>query len=294
MGQGKGAGQGMTLAPPRRIQVPGHLGELMQGRLGPQGPVVLLTLPCPALRMVGQWRTGEFALHQPGPTIVSRAQVMGLLRALDLPVRGQFTLRAQMPPGGGAGSSTAALVAVARLAGHPAAAARDLALACIAVEGASDPLMFPASAGLLWASRQGRILRSLPPLPGIEVLGGFFGPMRRTDPADSRFADVSDLADALPRALRSAAALAELSGESARRALALRGAQSLKGGQSVQQGGADPTCQLARDLGALGYAIGHTGPARALIFAPGCVPAHAKALLLEAGFRQLVQFRPGT
>ena len=154
--------------------------------------------------------------------------------------------------------------------------------------------MFPASAGLLWASRQGRILRSLPPLPGIEVLGGFFGPMRRTDPADSRFADVSDLADALPRALRSAAALAELSGESARRALALRGAQSLKGGQSVQQGGADPTCQLARDLGALGYAIGHTGPARALIFAPGCVPAHAKALLLEAGFRQLVQFRPGT
>ena len=282
MGQGNSAGQGMALGQPRRIQVPGHLGEVLQGRLGPQGPVVLLTLPCPALRMVGQWRAGKFKLHQPGRAVLTMAQVAGLLRALDLPVRGQFTLRAQMPPGGGAGSSTAALVAVARLAGHPVAAARDLALACIAVEGASDPLMFKASAGLLWASRQGRILRNLPPLPRMEVLGGFFGPMRRTDPADSRFADVTDLAEALPQALGSTAALAELARESARRALALRGVAP------------DPTDQLARDLGALGYAIGHTGPARALIFAPGGVPPRAKALLHEAGFRQLVQFRPTT
>ena len=240
----------------------------------------MLTLPCPALRMVGQWRAGEFGLHQPGRRVLTTAQVAGLLRALDLPLRGQFTLRAQMPPGGGAGSSTAALVAVARLAGHPVAAARDLALACIAVEGASDPLMFKAPAGLLWASRQGRILRSLPPLPRMEVLGGFFGPMRRTDPADSRFADVTDLVVALPNALHSAAALADLSGESARRALALR------------DGAPAPTDQFARDLGALGYAIGHTGPARALIFAAGSVPPHAKALLHEAGFRQLVQFHP--
>ena len=280
MGQGNSAGQGRALGPLRRIQVPGHLGELVQGRLGPQGPVVLLTLPCPALRMVGQWRAGEFGLHQPGRAVLTMAQVAWLLRALDLPLRGQFTLRAQMPPGGGAGSSTAALVAVARLAGHPVAAARDLALACIAVEGASDPLMFKASAGVLWASRQGQILRNLPPLPKMEVLGGFFGSMRRTDPSDSRFADVTDLVQALPQALRSAAALADLSGESARRALALRGAAP------------DPTDELARDLGALGYAIGHTGPARALIFAPGCVPPHAKALLIEAGYRQLVQFHP--
>lgn len=147
----------------------------MQGRLGPQGPVVLLTLPCPAVQMVGQWRAGAFGLHQPGRAVLTQTQVAALLRALDLPVCGQFTLRAQMPPGGGAGSSTAALVAIARLAGHPVAAARALALACIAVEGASDPLMFADPARILWASRQGRILRSLPPLPRIEVLGGFLG-----------------------------------------------------------------------------------------------------------------------
>lgn len=104
--------------------------------------------------------------------------------------------------------------------------------------------------------------------------------MRRTDPADSRFADNFDLAEALPQALRSAAALAELARESARRALAMRA------------GAPDPTDQLARDPGAPGDAIGHTGPARALIFAPGSVPPHAKALLHGAGFRQMIRFRP--
>ncbi len=57
--------------------------------------------------------------------------------------------------------------------------------------------------------------------------------------------------------------------------------------------GPDPTEDLARSLGALGYAIGHTGPARALIFAPGTLPPHSRALLREAGLRQLVQFHLG-
>ncbi|TCP38104.1 hypothetical protein EV662_12129, partial [Rhodovulum marinum] len=33
----------------RRACVAGHFGEFLQGRLGPDGPVVLVTLPCPAL-----------------------------------------------------------------------------------------------------------------------------------------------------------------------------------------------------------------------------------------------------
>lgn len=271
-----GAGQSA-----RRIALCGHLGEFIQGRLGPSGPVALMTLPCPALQLHGLWRPGPFALFQPGRPVLTRAQAAGLLRALDLPVMGHFTLRAQMPLGGGAGSSTAALVAVARLAGHPEGAAQALAEAAIAIEGASDPLMFSQPASLLWASRQGRILAALPPLPRMEVLGGFFGPARRTDPGDSDFSDISDLAEALPLAMRSAAALAELARQSARRALAARAT------------GPDPTEDLARSLGALGYAIGHTGPARALIFAPGTLPPHSRALLREAGLRQLVQFHLG-
>jgi hypothetical protein len=278
MRQGLRAGQGGR----SHIALSGHLGELLQGRLGPRGPVALLTLPCPTFRLHGFWRPGAFALHQPSRPVLTRAQAAGLLHALHLPLSGQFTLRADMPLGGGAGSSTAALVAVARLAGHPADKAGELALATIAIEGASDPLMFSNPAGLLWASRLGRILSLLPPLPPIEVLGGFYGPVSRTDPMDDTFPDISDLAAALPTALKRAASLADLARESARRSLASRSY------------GADPTDMLATELGALGYAIGHTGPARALIFTPGTIPANAKAALLEAGFRQLAHFRPGS
>lgn len=265
----------------RRISVPGHLGEFVQGRLGPTGPIALLTLPCPALRLQGLWRPGSFGISQPGGAIVTPAQAAGLLRQLRLPVQGHFTLRAQMPLGGGAGSSTAALVAIARLAGHPKSGAPALAQASVLIEGASDPLMFDAPAGLLWASRQARILQVLPPLPGMQVLGGFFGAVARTDPTDQDFPDIADLAARLPAAMRNAAALADLAAESARRSLQKRGSSP------------DPTADLARDFGALGYAIGHTGPARALLFAPGTVPAHAKSALIEAGFRQLVSFSLG-
>lgn len=268
----------------RVVALDGHLGELVQGRLGAEGPVALLTLPCPGLRMHGLWRPGPFDLFQPGRSVLSRRQVADLLAALGLPVTGRFTLRAEMPLGGGAGSSTAALVAVARLAGHPAAAAQALARATIAVEGASDPLMFPAPARVLWASRQGRALARLPALPPFDVLGGFLGPAERTDPADTGFADISDLAAALPGAMASAAALAALASESARRALALRG----------RAAGTDPTEALAAELGALGYAIGHTGPARALLFAPGTIPPQARSALRGAGFRQVLAFRPGS
>jgi hypothetical protein len=50
---------------------------------------------------------------------------------------------------------------------------------------------------------------------------------------------------------------------------------------------------LARELGALGYARAHTGPARALIFAPGKVPGGAGAALQEAGLRDVLRFRTG-
>jgi uncharacterized protein involved in propanediol utilization len=278
----------LATAAPRQLALHGHLGELLQGRLGHEGPVALLTLPCPTLLMHGFWRPGRFDLHQPGRQILTRAQAAGLLRALALPVTGQFTLRTEMPLGGGAGSSTAALVAIARLAGYraprnlrqAALAAHALAAAALAIEGATDPLMFARPARLLWASREARCLAILPPLPAFDVLGGFCGPTLRTDPADGRFPDIADLADALPLAMRSAKSLAEISSESARRSLVSRAL------------GPDPTEDLAKDLGALGYAIGHTGPARALLFAPGAMPSGARSALLEAGFRQLTQFRP--
>ena len=265
------------------VRVPGHFGELLQGRLGPKGLVVLVTLPCPALAVRATLAAGErFSLSKSSAPILSEARAAAFLAALKLPIRGRIGIEAEMPPGGGAGVSTAALVALARLAGWQG---DDLvlALACIAVEGASDPLMLPLPSQILWASRRGEILDTLPPPPAMEVIGGFYGPPRRTDPADEDFPDIADLIPQWHLAtqasdLRQVASLASIS---AARTQAHRGAQS------------DPTASLAADLGALGHVIAHTGSARGLIFAPGSVPAGAKAALEAAELQGVVQFRVG-
>lgn len=264
---------------PGGVRIAAHFGEFLQGRLGPDGPVALVTLPCAALAAHASRRPGRFALHQPGPRALTPETAARFLAALGLPRRGRFVLRLDMPPGGGAGASTAARVALARAAGQrdPDAIAR----ACLASEGALDPVMFAAPARRLWASRAARTLALLPPPPRFDVLGGFLGPMRRTDPRDDAFPDIADLAAAWPAACAQPPRAAELASESARRTLALR------------QSGPDPTEALASRFGALGFAIGHTGAARALLFAPGTVPEAARSALRAAGYRHILRFRTG-
>lgn len=261
------------------IAVPGHFGEFLQGRIGPGGPVALVTLPCPALRARALRLPGPFALHQPGVRVLSRAGAAGLLRSLGVRPEGRFSLRLDMPAGGGAGASTAARVALARAAGVTDPEA--IALACLGSEGAVDPLMLDDPGGLLWASRAGRVLARLPAPPRMEIVGGFFGPMRRTDPADAAFPDIADLSEAWPAACGDLAGVAALASESARRTIRLRGPAD------------DPTETLAAATGALGFVIAHTGAARGLIFAPGTVPETTPAALRAAGFRHIVRFRIG-
>ncbi len=263
----------------RTVRVPGHFGELLQGRLGPDGPVVLITLPCPALTLTAHWLPGPFALHQPCGRVMPRAEVRRVLTAAGAAPAGRVILRPGMPVGGGAGASTAARVALGRLAGlrDP----NDLAALCLASEGASDPLMFPAPERLLWASRRGQVIDRMPALPSLEILGGFYGPPKRTDPGDDRFADVADLIDDWRQGAGNAAALARIASRSAARCLALRGPKD------------DPTGALADRHGALGWSVAHTGSARALIFAPGTVPQAAVADLRRAGFSRITRFRIG-
>ncbi|TMV63484.1 propanediol utilization protein, partial [Thioclava sp. BHET1] len=54
----------MTKAPAEG-RATGHFGELLQGRLGPDGPLALVTLPCPPLAARVTRDPGAFALHQP-------------------------------------------------------------------------------------------------------------------------------------------------------------------------------------------------------------------------------------
>ncbi|WP_353474408.1 propanediol utilization protein [Salipiger sp. H15] len=256
----------------RKVSVAGHFGEWLQGRMGPEGPVALVTVACPDL---GVSAPGEGAPpFEPG-------QLERFARALGIAPRFPGASR-DAPLGGGAGASTATLVALARSAGFDGSA-EALAAACLAVEGASDPLMYPAPDTLLWASREGHILRELPPPPACTILGGFWGPPQRTDAADNGFDDVSDLVLDWERATRDrdlgrAAALASAS---AGRCAARRGPQG------------DPTSGLARELGALGWLRAHTGSARGLIFAPGAVPRHGAAALAEAGFAGVLTFGTG-
>lgn len=251
------------------IRVAGHFGEWLQGRLGPDGPVALVTLPCPALAVT-------VAGRDPLLPAATRARFAAALGA-PVPERG---LTAGMPLGGGAGASTAALLALARAAG----AGNDpdaLARACLAAEGATDPLMYPAPAALLWAPREARILARLPPPPAAEIVGGFAGPPTPTDPADTDFPAIADLVALWRAAKGDLATCAGLAAESARRCAAHRGPAD------------DPMPALAAELGALGHVRAHTGSARGLVFAPGAAPPGAEARLARAGLTGILRFAAG-
>lgn len=259
------------------VRVSGHFGEFLQGRLGPSGPVVLISLPCPAVHV-----TAQAAPATDPHGLLPGARAIALLGQLGLEVPPPYVLAANMPRGGGAGASTAALVALARYAGSRHAPI-DLARACVAVEGASDPLMFPVPETLLWASRLGEVVEVMPRVPPFEVIGGFFGPNLRTDPQDADFADIGDLIAPWRAAAQSRdlPTLASLCSESASRNLAIRGPEG------------DPTATLAREAGALGHVVAHTGSARGLLFGPGAIPEGAERLLQGAGFRRIVRFAAG-
>jgi uncharacterized protein involved in propanediol utilization len=203
------------------------------------------------------------------------------------PPRGRLILSADMPAGGGAGSSTATLLAVAAVhaaaAGAALPAPAELACLCLGLEGATDPLMHPDPGRLLWASRAARALADLPPLPALEVVGGFQGQASRTDPADLDFADISDLVAAWsPAAARGdLPALAALATESARRNTLRRRGPPL-----------DALLDLSRRSGALGIVAAHTGSARGLLFAPGTGHPEATLAALRAmGLHRTRHFR---
>ncbi len=262
-------------------RITGHFGEWLQGRLGPDGPVVLVTLSCKALGVTAEARPSDrFSIDDGGLLGETRARTF-LHELGGLPLI-QVTLTADMPAGGGAGASTAGLLALAAVAGRTPGE-EALATACRRAEGAVDPLMIASPDTCLWASREARALRRFEPLPAFDVVGGFWGAPIRTDADDTLFPDIADLVPMWERAARDAdrAALAGIASEAARRTTALRGPEG------------DPTEDLAREIGALGFVRAHTGSARGLVFAPGQADASVADRLSEAGFQGVVGFHTG-
>lgn len=276
---------GETLPRPPRpagggVFVAGHFGEWIQGLAGPDGPVALVTLACPGFGVRARREAGGPLVLDQNPPVLDAGTAARFVASLGAREPGRVRLEADLPPGGGAGMSTAALVALARAAGCPGLSDEALAAACLAAEGATDPLMLGRPDAAIWAPRAARVLAAVAPPPEAEIVGGFFGPPLRTEPADRRFPDVADLLALWPSAagLPAAAALASRSAE---RTTALRGPAD------------DPMQGLARRLGALGHARAHTGSARALIFAPGTAPQGAEAALAAAGLTGCLRFRTG-
>lgn len=266
----------------------GHFGELLQGRLGPRGPVALVTLPCPLMRARARLRVQWGAPLLGGP-ILSRAAIRVWAPGLG----GRLELDCAAPPGVGAGSSTllglAALRAAeaARVSARPGPplTARAAAATLRALEGAVDPLMLPRPGDALWASRRAEILGVAPPGPSMTVVGGIAGPGRRTDPADDDFADVADLWTALRAARRAGdlAALGAIAAESARRNQARRPLP-----------GFDDVAVLGEKLGAAGVAAAHTGSTLALLFAPRAPGLEAAPKALRAlGLAGVITFGIG-
>lgn len=256
------------------VFVAGHFGEWLQGRIGQDGPLGLITVSCPEFGVRATPLSGTLDID--GGRALSQDLLDRLLAEMRVaPSRG-LSLRGDFSAGCGTGMSTASLLAVAQACGY----AGDPAALCLRVEGATDPLMFDRPDAVLWASREARVLAEVPPPPVCEIVGGFWGRPLRTDPTDLNFPDVSDLWVDWQGA-RELGDYAEIASESAIRCTAMRGPDN------------DPMDGLARDLGALGHIRAHTGSARGLVFEKGRVPEGAQAALTEAGLKRPVRFVTG-
>lgn len=269
---------------PCTARVAGHFGEVVQGRIGARGPVALVTLPCPVLVTEVRFRPA------PGPLEATVADSSKLLAAARLTLGavapngwgGRLEVRRASRPGSGAGQSTAdalgAVRAVAGAFGRQLAAAEEARL-CLAAEGASDPLMHEP--GVLFASREARVVRSLGALPRLRVVGGFAGHGRPTDPADDDFPDMAPVFSLLAEAVAA--------GDARRLAAAARRSAEANQARNPNPAWAE-VLRIGRAAGALGPVVAHTGSAIGLLLPAGSATAAVTERLRGLGLTQVVAF----
>lgn len=265
-------------------RVSGHFGELVQGRLGPDGPVALVTLPCPCLVTEVWFQPQPSDLAVDGDAPHARRLAMQLL-ANWAPegMGGTLRINRAATPGTGAGSSTSDLLGTIRAiaaAFRVAPAPEVEASLCLDIEGAVDPLMHGS---VLFASREGRVLRALPPLPAFQVVGGFAGPGQPTDPGDLDFPEMTSVFAALEAAM----AKGDLAG------VAQAAQHSAKANQDRNPNPVwDEVTSMATKLGALGVVVSHTGSAIGLILPPGQATGPTEAALCSMGLTGVLAFQP--
>lgn len=265
-------------------RVSGHFGELVQGRLGPDGPVALVTLPCPVLGSTARWTPGPGPLDFVGSDLDHvRRLVRNLMADWGVAPGGTLQVLRDGIPGAGTGSSTTDLLAslrvLAGVAGR-ALSAEEKAQACLAIEGAVDPLMHAEP--VLFASREARVVERLPALPSLLVVGGFAGVGARTDPEDHDFPDMTAAFGLLRTALAKddpvgLAEAARISAEANQR-------------RNPNPAWGEVTALIPR-LGALGPVVSHTGSAIGVLLPGETPPGPAEAALRGLGLSGVLSFR---
>jgi len=265
-------------------RVAGHFGELVQGRLGSNGPVALATLRCPVLASRARFAPGSGRLVVEGAQTgkVARAVEPLLARLAGPGVGGRLTIARDAAPGAGAGSSTAdVLAAVRAIAAALGArlAAEEEARICLTAEGAVDPLMHAPD--VLFAPREARVLETLPPLPPLAVAGGFAGPGRATDPNDHDFPDMS----AAFARLRAAARAGDPAGIAAAARISAEANQARNPNPAWRR-----VLAIGARTGAIGPVVSHTGSAIGLLYAPGVDTGPILPILRAAGLDQVLDF----
>lgn len=268
---------------PTSARVAGHFGELVQGRMGPDGPVVLVTLPCPVLETRVRFTPGPRPLRVPGTETTQVAELARAVLAEWAPgVGGLIEIDRPASPGAGAGSSTAELLACLRALAAWCGIVltpEDEAARCHAIEGAVDPLMYRGNR--LFASRAPAVVEDLPALPPLQVVGGFAGHGQRTNPNDQAFPDISEALDLLRDGL--ATGNHEMVADAARRSAELN--------QSRNPNPAWATVLAAGEaMDALGPVVSHTGSAIGMILPPEADPAPAMEALSTSGLSQVLTF----
>lgn len=273
------------MAQPVCVRIAGHFGELVQGVLGPGGPVALITLPCRALLSEVRYRPAPGALRiAADPAHKVRLLAEELLHRWAPPgTGGQLTITRAMAPGAGAGSSTADLLgtirALAQAFGQSPPPEAEAAL-CLGIEGAVDPLMYPGM--VLFASRRADVIETLPPLPAFQVVGGFAGPGHVTDPADTAFPDMSAAFAMARRGM--------IEGDPVTIARAAH--LSAEANQDRNPNPFwDDLCRIGKATGALGPIVSHTGSAIGLLFSPDQTVQSPMASLYEIGLTDVLTFR---
>ncbi len=169
----------MTMKPGRGFSY-AHHGEILQGAFRSKRGSLrqgLISLPCDLF-----WSEAFFTPDASGTVSVRPSDKWKTRRAAELALRrlgmkgagGVVEIRSRIPEKMGLGSSTSNVVAAARAVGNAFGAnfsAEDIASIAVQAEGASDPVFFE-NRFVLFAQREGRIIRSLPRMiPDMEILG---------------------------------------------------------------------------------------------------------------------------